>query len=206
MTMVLERVCLLTRNQDDDHQSKYVPPTSSQEIAAMAKHTWEDWSVASLKEGLGTVASIAAKEASARLPNVVTGYATTAGSYVSQAVRGSPRRASSPQQIGRFQQAGGSGHTDWEPPVNSFTLAENTKGRVHDPEHVVANQQKRLHTRPYSRSSFEEDQVDYDPLGHSNQWKRAHRLDEYTRERKARLRDDWEKKVEKESDPKRGHR
>ena len=121
---------LLTTWQDDDHQSKFIPPTPAQEAVATAKHTWDNFSVASVKDGLSTVAALAAKEASARLPTAVAEYAATARDYVSQAVRGSPHKVSVLQQSGGV----GYGNTDWEPPVNSFTLVEEARARSPSPD------------------------------------------------------------------------
>jgi len=86
-------------------------------------------SIASLREGLSTMAalatkegSIAAKEAYTRAPGVLSRYAATAREYVSQAVRGSPGGAPKPQQS-RGEEDGCS---DWEPPGNEFTLPGET--------------------------------------------------------------------------------
>lgn len=121
----------LTIHQDKDHQSKYLPPTASQEAFATAKHTWNDMSVASLKEGLSTVAalatregSLAAKEAYTRAPGVMSRYAATAREYVNLAVHGSRGGISK----GLRSEAEEDGCSDWEPPRNEFTLPERTGG------------------------------------------------------------------------------
>lgn len=89
-------------------------------------------SIASLKEGLSTLASlatkeggVAAKEAYTRAPGVVSRYAATAREYVSQAVQGSPGGVSKSQQSWGDEDE----CPDWEPPGNSLTFPGETGGR-----------------------------------------------------------------------------
>jgi len=86
-------------------------------------------SIASLKEGLSTMAAlatkeggIAAKEAYTRAPGVMSRYAATAREYVNQAVHGSLGGEPKPQQSeGEEDEC-----SDWEPTGNSFTLPGET--------------------------------------------------------------------------------
>ena len=228
--MVLHEDTLLSTNswQDADHQSKYIPPSSTQEAIGTVKHTWNNLSVDSIKDGISTMTTLAAKEASARLPNRVFGYAATASNYISRAVRRNPVIASEPQQTGGACH----GYTDWEPPVNSFTSAEESKAlspglnwrreragvqkvdkglmlgaqRISKQDRIehATLKQKRPTEHAYCMReqrgpSFEKGKLYYDPLGMSSQWKRADPTEEWHRQRKKRLSEEWKSKEEKES-------
>lgn len=230
----------LTKNQDKDHQSKYLPPTSSQEAFAAAKHTWNNMGAASLKEGLSTVAalatkegSLAAKEAYARAPEVMSKYAATAREYVNLAVHGSLGGVSQgPQSEGEED-----GCSDWEPPWNKFTLPKKTGGcspsqspdwesdpvGLRAPEKARGRGINKLEYRekaglePESRghntyrmtkrigTTVEREDSCYDPLGVSSEWRRTQEVDERIKRRKKRVSEDWVKKVEKEYNPNRRH-
>ena len=56
------------------------------------------------------------------------------------------------------------------------------------------------HAGPFISREYPE-YHDYDPLGHSGQWKRAHELEQRTRERKKRVKDEWKNREEKECNP-----
>lgn len=55
-----------------------------QELITEAKHTWQNLSPTAVKEGLTSVATIAAREATARMPDSALQYATKAKEYVNQ--------------------------------------------------------------------------------------------------------------------------
>ena len=219
--------------QDDDHQSKYIPPSSSQEAIGTVKHTWNNLSVDSVKDSISTMTALAIKEASARLPNRVFGYAATASNYISQAVRRSPVIVSEPQHTGGACH----GYTDWEPPANSFTLAEEFKAlspglnwrreragvqkvdkglmlgaqqnlKQNRNEHATFKQKRPVEhaycMREQRGPTFEKEKLYYDPLGMSSQWKRADPMEKWHRQRKKRLSEEWKSKEEKESREDRG--
>ena len=219
--------------QDDDHQSKYIPPSSSQEAIGTVKHTWNNLSVDSVKDGISTMTTLAAKEASARLPDRVFRFAATASNYISQAVRRSPAIASEPQQT----EGACHGYMGWEPPANSFALADESRALspglnwrreradVQKVDEGLMLGAQRISKRDRSEQATfkqegptehayrmreqkgpgsEKEKLYYDSLGMSSQWKRADPMEEWHRQRKKRLSEEWKTKEEKKSGVDRG--
>ena len=210
---------LLTQLKDRDYQSKYAPPTATREAAEEARHTWENLSITSVREGFASVASItaresaarvlplvseyasaakgyasmAARETSAKIPPAIAEYAQTAHEYVSQASRAvlSLTRASQSQtqHIPSLEHV----QSDWERPFGFLRTPE----KRHQHGAVEKDENDKTHfPQEHEVLTIDRDWIDYDPLGVSEEYQPS-AGEEHARMRRKRFQEHWNQKQER---------
>lgn len=152
--------------------------------------------VASIKSGLYSAASVAATGATSQASNAAAKIAATATTYVSQSIWGKP---SAPQYDHDFKW---DAMTTWQPPLNKFNHQEkqggDTKGTAAEgPFPSLLTHQR--HSTERKGVKFDEFEVYYDPLGLSNEWHCPAAKCEQETARRERLWAEWRAKPEREA-------